>query len=840
MKIKPDRKCQYVETGSRECASLVRVSRDPWLRIELQAEQARLRAAWSEAQHVKSVKALEREAEIRHRARERELFWFRVKAENWGEEKGQGSKASTSSRAIRIAKTQGWMPHYPTPIRTAQGLLFPFQRTIYRNAKSSAQGAAKHLVRYGADGAHEFNDGSRAFFSSVGQTVDEAAEAFDQLERANRTAAANAKVVHHMIIQSLHELSPEEQWAMLLRYCDHVFGSQDLPYSVCLHAPSEQGDQRNWHAHVVFSYRPMVRTDEAEWQIGRAIRTDLDCPEQWTRMRYLLCEEFNRTAEAHGINKRYTHLSYAASGLDYIPQAHLGAGLTAKVRRGERVELNDRNSAVVARNSALQAVRELRNALRASAASLSAIARRRRDTIRAVAAIWKAKAEQASSFDLRGVRVPTMQTALGDSEINAANDDIAVRDQNAASFKLPTAPLTPTPLEMPDNTSNGTSDLAHSAPPILPEDPMGPDELPTILTAKPPSYPDELTKDEPPEPIWTGLVTTPILPIAFPDDDEDETPSAWSLNIKAPGTQMIPVPIETPDTEVEAASVLAAKAPLLPVSMIDIMGDPPAFDLEATVGANATPTLPDQLPQAEMSDSIWEASFKAPLIPMALLADDEDQKQMGWPFGMRASAPTTVPEPIKMPDTEVADASWSFATAPKLSISMAEIAEASLASWLNIRSIFQRPTQLPKGLESELPASSRLSVTRGFDGRALIVPNGQLSGPSATRQNAFGPVPTIPREPADARPRNDVGVEFSGLKQRRPEEPANLVDSPNSDEQNRSTTVVRNAKDPAKLQSFGKNEKHRKPKVGGKSSWGSLRSKRSLPWPFGNDSNGLE
>ena len=93
MKIKPDRKCQYVAAGSTQCASLVRVSRDPWLRIEWQAEQARLRAAWSEAQHIKSVKRLEREFECRLQARGRHLFWFRVKAKNWGDDKGKGLRA---------------------------------------------------------------------------------------------------------------------------------------------------------------------------------------------------------------------------------------------------------------------------------------------------------------------------------------------------------------------------------------------------------------------------------------------------------------------------------------------------------------------------------------------------------------------------------------------------------------------------------------------------------------------------------------------------------------------------------------------------------------------------
>lgn len=630
MRIKPDRKCQYVETGSTQCASLVRVSRDPWLRIELQAEQARLREAWSEAQHVKSVKALEREAEIRQRARERELFWFRAKATNWGDEKDQGSQARTSSRAIRIANTQSWMPRYATPIRTSQGLLFPFQRTIYRSAKSSKQGAAKHLVRYGADGAHEFNDGSQAFYSSVGHSVDEAAEAFDQLERVNRSAAANAKVVHHMIIQSLHELSHEEQWAMLLRYCDQVFGSQDLPYSVCLHAPSEQGDQRNWHAHVVFSYRPMVRTDEAEWQIGRAIRTDLDCPDQWTRMRYLLCEEFNRTAEDHGINKRYTHLSYAAAGLDYIPQEHLGPGLTEMVRRGEKVGLNEQNLAVVARNSALHALRETRSVLRAGVAAVADYARRERDVILAAIAIQPAlSGNNAAAFGIRGVRIPAMPPALDAScqrdEFDAANDDLAAPDRREASSRLGAGVMVPEPLEAWDNAPTGTCELAHFPRPTLPQDLVEPDPSPAIVIAQAPVLPDSLAEAVPPDTTWKAPPTAPAIPMDLSEDEDEETSFSSWFDTRAPTAPLIPEPIEPIKAEGSPADQLTETASLLPAALSTTAEVPSVRSLDAASSARGAPQLPDELdleaPGSGIAGPAWGIRHHGPLLPAVALPD---------------------------------------------------------------------------------------------------------------------------------------------------------------------------------------------------------------------------
>ena len=629
MKIKPDRKGRYVEAGSRECASLTRVSRDPWLRMEWQAEQARLRAAWSEAQHVKSVKRLEREFECRQQARGQSLFWFRTKAKSRGDEKREGYKACVSSRAIRIGNTSGWMPRYATPIQTAQGLLFPFQRTVYRNAKSSKQGAAKDLVLYGAEGAHEFEDGTLAIFSSVGLSVEETAEAFDQLERVNRSAAANAKVVHHMIIQSMHELPPEDQWGMLLRYCDEVFGSQDLPYSVCLHAPSEDGDQRNWHAHVVFSYRPMVRTDEAEWQIGRAIRTDLDCPEQWTRMRFLLSEELNRTAEMHGVDKRYTHLSYAATGLDYIPQEHLGAGLTEKVRRGEKVKLNEQNRAVVAHNSALHTVRKIRSVLQAGLAAVADFARTERDAVLAVMAIHAAKpAGDIRAFDIRGAQVPVMPPEEG---VDAANDDIAAPDRGETSSQPAFGTMVPESLAPLDGAPRGGLRLAYATPPTLPEALVERDALTKIIIAKAPALPDSLTEVVPPDTMWKAPSVAPALPGSLVEDDDEEAPAVSWLAASAPAMPILPEPFYYEETEDVFEPEMADTDPRQLAPLATSAESSTASALKIFSSAARRPRLPAELgPEQRVSPNpgtTWNIDRRAPLYPEALVPDPPTNTQ---------------------------------------------------------------------------------------------------------------------------------------------------------------------------------------------------------------------
>ena len=339
------------------------------LKYEIDAERRLLRKMWEEARYIKSVKQKEREAEALRREREREWRYFRVKMEEWGSVGKAKYRVQTSSRAIRPSKLPNLLPAYGFIIRDHEGRLFPFQRTLYSKASATKQGSGRQLVNYGVDGAHVFAGGSLAFESNVGFTREETGDAFEQLELVNRSAAKNAKIVHHMIIQSLYELTPEEQFAMAKRYCKRVFASQGLPYSLAMHAPDPDGDQRNWHFHIAFSYRPMERTTEGEWSFGRFLRTDIDNPEGWKQMRFLLAEELNHSCKLHGLSKRYTHLSYAASGLDYEPQGHLGPGLTAKVRRGEAVAKNAENHRRVAENTARYLVREMKTKLLATAAA---------------------------------------------------------------------------------------------------------------------------------------------------------------------------------------------------------------------------------------------------------------------------------------------------------------------------------------------------------------------------------------------------------------------------------------------------------------------------------------
>lgn len=372
MAIAPDPRSELVELGSARLRQLTRApSRE--VRFLIAADRELRRQAWEEAKHVKSLEQRRREEQEAEREREAMFRSFRVRHQrSWGESR-LGVRKRKSAWIIQPGKVANiWPSAYGLPFVTRDGRHFVFLRVRYYSARDCAPGHCVERAQYFFEGAFELADGSFCFSSNLGETEDEILSGIDATEGVNRSPASNTKLMLHMIVQLEHGLTPEEQFATLKRYCEDVFGRQGLPYVVVLHPPSEEGDQRNWHAHIMFSFRPVTRTAPYEWEFGRHLRTDLDTPEQFGRLRKLWADHLNFACEKAGLDKRFTHLSYAAAGLDVIPQHHLGEGLNAKVRRGERVELHEINKRIVQRNLFKRALREAGSAMTVVAAALQA------------------------------------------------------------------------------------------------------------------------------------------------------------------------------------------------------------------------------------------------------------------------------------------------------------------------------------------------------------------------------------------------------------------------------------------------------------------------------------
>ncbi|KZE11222.1 MULTISPECIES: hypothetical protein [Sphingomonas] len=270
------------------------------------------------------------------------------------------------------------LPKYDGPVIDRRGQRGVFMRMRYYSRRTAEAGVSQRVVLYCFNGAELDPDGNPYVATNIGMTVDEALCGFDHLEQVNWAAQKNAKLLMHGILAVDHRQSPDEMMTCGVRWAEETLGRFDLPYLVTLHAPPPDGDQRNWHLHVLWSFRPMVRTGDHEWYVGEMLRTDLDNLKAMKLFREMYASVMTEMSFKVGQNQVWTAKSNADRGLPHEPQVHLGGARTNQARSGEYVAENEENHERVMRSKAAVIDDALRHADEALA--------RAQDTARAIAA----------------------------------------------------------------------------------------------------------------------------------------------------------------------------------------------------------------------------------------------------------------------------------------------------------------------------------------------------------------------------------------------------------------------------------------------------------------------
>lgn len=287
--------------------------------------------------------------EIRESDRRNRALWKRIRVKPADrtltgiERKPQAHKPTKTGWLANASQ----LPRYSGQVIDRMGRAGIFFRVRYYGHSTKA-GVGRRSTLYIWEGAHETNDGRVMFASNVGETAEEAIAALEAVELFNREAQTGAKLLFHAIANVPYQLIEmdggiERMFEIGRRFAEEQFGSRDLPFALALHPPSEEGDQRNWHLHPIFSTRPLVRTGDHEWDIGRMMQREIDNPEAFEEMRHLYARIQTEVVQEAGFNISYTALSNAERGLPNAPTKHLGPIRTARVRRGEQDQVNESN-----------------------------------------------------------------------------------------------------------------------------------------------------------------------------------------------------------------------------------------------------------------------------------------------------------------------------------------------------------------------------------------------------------------------------------------------------------------------------------------------------------------
>lgn len=242
-----------------------------------------------------------------------------------------------------------------------------------------------------------------------------------------REARKDAVPARELLLALPHELDFEQRRALVRAFvAEHLVG-QGMVADVAMHRPGKEGDQRNFHAHILVTTRRVgpegFGAKEPAWRTPQQVRA---WREGWAEIQ-------NQHLRRHlGPDApQVSHLSLAEQGIDRTPAEHLGPAATALERRDRRTDRGDRNRDVRTRNDAVDQLRRDYSAtadrLAAGAPEVEAPidklvleAVRVREGLMAERAAW-----EAERLAIVGLRTPSVQAI----ERDLLGPDAAARRQ---------------------------------------------------------------------------------------------------------------------------------------------------------------------------------------------------------------------------------------------------------------------------------------------------------------------------------------------------------------------------------------------------------------------------
>lgn len=252
------------------------------------------------------------------------------------------------------------LPSYGGFIRDRRNRIGVFLDVMYYSSRTAKPGVAMRVTEYIWRGSALDALGVPMFRSNVGESIEEVICGFDHLEQVNRSAQKGAKVINSAVLALDHRWTREQMLEVGEAWAKERFGQFGLPYALALHEPPPEGDERNWHIHVIWSWRPLERVKKHEWLVSEGMRTDLDGREGMRVLRERFAALSTLMSFRRGDCDIYTALSHAARGLPVEPQKRLYEEKTRRARAGEFVADNEENHERVLRSKAAMIDDDLR------------------------------------------------------------------------------------------------------------------------------------------------------------------------------------------------------------------------------------------------------------------------------------------------------------------------------------------------------------------------------------------------------------------------------------------------------------------------------------------------
>ena len=171
----------------------------------------------------------------------------------------------------------------------------------------------------------------------------------------------NSTTAHELEIAFPHEFNAMQRREAGDMISRKIMRRYNCAVDIAYHQPNREGDQRNFHAHILFTTRGFDEGSKDGWSKNKfrdlssdKITVDGEATtrgkEEVKSLRAFTAGEMNRISERDKLGVKTEHLSFEARGIDKEPTKKMGWLATKLERQGEKTERGDLNRAIKASN----------------------------------------------------------------------------------------------------------------------------------------------------------------------------------------------------------------------------------------------------------------------------------------------------------------------------------------------------------------------------------------------------------------------------------------------------------------------------------------------------------
>jgi ATP-dependent exoDNAse (exonuclease V) alpha subunit len=163
----------------------------------------------------------------------------------------------------------------------------------------------------------------------------------------------DARVAREYEVALPQELTKSQRLELTRTFSQELSNRYGCAVDFALHEPHRQGDERNFHAHILTTTRQIEATGlgaktSIEWSDTDRARRGLSCgKEEIAEIRERWAVLTNEKLQTLGHEARIDHRSLEAQGIELEPTVHLGPAVSGMERRGIATEVGERIKAEV-------------------------------------------------------------------------------------------------------------------------------------------------------------------------------------------------------------------------------------------------------------------------------------------------------------------------------------------------------------------------------------------------------------------------------------------------------------------------------------------------------------